>query len=393
MQKTECDYLVIGAGIIGSSIARALAYKTQSRIVVLEKEASFGCHASGRNSGVIHSGINQKPGSLKGEMCVKGSRLLRDYCRKKNVPMQECGTLVIARNERESAALQELWEMGRQCGVEDLRLLTGEELRVREPLALGREALLSPTGAVVDSKKLLEAVIEDARSSGVAFHLCAAALNLDGAEVTAGETCFKARHVINCAGLYADKIAHQAGVGLHYRIVPFRGEYVEVRGCAVNSMIYQPPDLRFPFLSIHLTRETDGRVLAGPTATLAFGREDYDKQYSFLNAKELWLDPAFWKLLLWPDFFQMARRNAHMSCSRHAFFREISRLVRPLSPEQIAPAKSGIRAQMVDQSGNLVNDLLVEKGPHSTHVLNAVSPGMTAALAFADYVLDNYIPH
>ena len=252
-------FVIVGGGIIGTALARELALRKAGQITVLEKEPVLGCHASGRNSSVIHSGINQKPGSLKAEMCVEGSRLLRDYCREHKVPMNECGTLVVARNSEELVRLEELLELGKVCGVGGLHIITKDELRKKEPAAKGVAALFSPAGAVVDALKLLETLAEEARSLGVEFIYRSRATGMnEGCVVTsAGET--KADIIINCAGLEADRLAHSMQIGLDYRIVPFRGEYMEVKNCDVRSMIYQPPDLKFPFLKIHLTCETDGR--------------------------------------------------------------------------------------------------------------------------------------
>jgi L-2-hydroxyglutarate oxidase len=387
------DYVVLGGGIIGVSIARSLSEKCPGRkIALLEKEKSVGLHASGRNSGVIHSGINQKPGSLKARFCLEGSRRLRDYCRNRSVPMAECGTLVVGRNDKELGVLETLLEMGKSCGVPGLGMLTGDQLRAREPLAAGQAALFSPAGATVESLALLESLAEDARRAGVDFYFeDYKALRIEPGKIFTKREPIEAGHIVNCAGLYADKIAHQVGIGRNYRIIPFRGEYMEVHRCEVKTMIYQPPDLRFPFLSIHLTRETDGRVLAGPSAILAFGREAYDKEWNPAEMIDMFSSLSFWKLMTRPDFLKLCSENFLVSVSKHFFFKEVKALVTRPDGIRISPFRAGIRAQMIDSDGKLVNDLLVERGEKSTHVLNAVSPGMTCSLAFADHVVDQYI--
>jgi L-2-hydroxyglutarate oxidase len=393
MAAKAYDYAIIGGGIIGTSIARALTAKRPGKkIVLFEKEPHLGGHASGRNSGVIHSGINQKPGTLKARFCLEGSRRLREYCKTKRVPMVECGTLVIGRNEQEAEVLEKLLEMGKACGVPGIKIINKAQLIEREPLAAGNLALFSPSGATVESTALLEAVAEDGKHAGVDFLLDNKVHHVRPGEVRTSHGTFKAGHIINCAGLYADKIAHQMNVGAQYTIIPFRGEYMEVKNCSVNTMIYQPPDLRFPFLSIHLTRETDGRVLAGPSAILAFGREAYDKEWNWPELFEMMTDFSFWRLMTRPDFLKLCLDNFLVSVSKPHFFREIKKLMNDPSGIEIVPSRSGIRAQMIDRQGNLVNDLLVQKGEKSTHVLNAVSPGMTCSLAFADYVIDGYVP-
>ena len=385
------EYVIIGGGIIGTAIGFEIASRRLGNVTILEKEPSLGKHASGRNSGVIHSGINQKPGSLKARMCVEGSRRLREYCKKRGVPMNECGTLVVARNEKEMEVLERLLAMGKECGVDPLFIITEKELKSREPSAEGTAALFSPRGAAVDSLRLLEALSEDARGLGVEYKFNSRALRIDGGEIRTASETIPADHIVNCAGLYADKIAHLMGVGRQYRVVPFRGEYMEVKNCPVRTMIYQPPDLRFPFLSIHLTRETDGRVLAGPSAVLALGRESYEKEIKLNETFEMFFSPQFLKLLTNPAFLNLAAQNAKTCLSKRAFLKQIQSLVPGITLEQLVPYRSGIRAQMVDQKGHMVDDMIVEYRKDSTHVLNAVSPGMTSSLAFAEEVVSAMI--
>lgn len=379
-------WVIIGGGIIGTSIALALAKQKAGSIVILEKESSLGLHQSGRNSGVIHSGINQKPDSLKAKMCVEGSRKLREYCKSRRIPMTECGTLVVARTRTEEETLDRLLKMGTACGVDGLKLIDRNELIKREPVAKGTSALLSPNGATVDALKLLESLAEDARDAGIQFKLVHRVVAINEREVRTSQGQFSYDYVINCAGLYADQIAHMMGAGKEYRIIPFRGEYMEVQGVDVRSMIYQAPDLRFPFLSIHLTRETDGRVLAGPSAVLAFGREAYNKEWSLGDMADMFVSPQFLKMVVRPEFIQIAVENMKTSVSKNSFVKQIDSLVADVRADKIVPYRSGIRAQVVNKDGKLVDDILVERHASSTHVLNAVSPGMTCSLAFADYL-------
>lgn len=384
-------YVIVGGGIIGTTIALELARRKAGAITILEKEASLGKHASGRNSGVIHSGINQKPGSLKARMCLEGSRRLREYCRKRNVPMDECGTLVVSRNAEQTSVLERLLAMGKECGVEGLVLLSGKELKEREPVSSGIAALFSPTGAAVDSPALLEALAEDARQAGVEYQFVREVLKVDGRDLITTSGPVQADHIVNCAGLHTDRIAHDMGIGKEYKIIPFRGEYMEVKGCDVRSMIYQAPDLRFPFLSIHLTREADGRVLAGPSAVLAFGREAYDKEWKWREMGDMFFSKPFLRLVASPEFLGVAVQNARTSLSKAAFLKEVQSLAPSVTAGQLSPFRSGIRAQMVDSQGRMLNDILVEYRDSSTHVLNAVSPGMTCSLAFAQDVVDRIL--
>jgi L-2-hydroxyglutarate oxidase LhgO len=385
---TTKSFLIIGAGIIGASIARALAMRG-AKVTVLEKESELGAHASGRNSGVLHSGINQKPGTLKARMCVAGNRLAREFCQAHNVPMIQCGTIVVARTPKEEAVLKNVLAMGKEAGVEGLRIIDRDELEEREPAVIGTRALLSPSGAVVDSVAFLNAVVKEAAAAGAKFVLGANVNDIFGARVTTNIGEFHADHIINAAGLWADRIAHLMGVGKEYTIIPFRGEYMEVKNLDVRSMVYQVPDLRYPFLGVHFTRTVDGRVLAGPSATISFGRESYKKQIHVRDSLAMAATPNFWRLIASREFLKLAAHNAKLSLSSRAFLQEIRSLAPRLEKQDIVPFRSGIRAQMVDRRGKMVDDMLVEFAPTATHVLNAVSPGMTAALAFSEYVTDH----
>ncbi len=384
-------FCIIGGGVIGASIGLSLAKRKAGEVTILEKESGLGAHASGRNSGVIHSGINQKPGSLKAKMCLEGSRRLREYCKKRQIPMSECGTLVVARSPREIEVIEKLLQMGKECGVDGLRILNRLQLTKREPMAIGQTALFSPTGAVVDSLAFLESVADDARDLGVEFLFHHEVVKIEANSVVTQQGEIKCDHIINCAGLFADRVAQMMGVGGEYRVIPFRGEYFEVKNCKVRGMIYQPPDLRFPFLSIHLTREVDGRVLAGPSAVLALGREAYHKEWDWSEMVGMFLSKQFFGLMRSAEFVTLAFHNAKTSISRKAFLREIQSLAEGIREENLVPAKSGIRAQMVDATGKMVDDLLIIFKENSTHILNAVSPGMTCSLAFADYVVDQIL--
>ena len=303
--------------------------------------------------------------------------------------MLESGTLVMARNAAEAAVLERLRRMGLECGVEGLEMLTRDEFLKKEPLATPAvSALFSPTGASVDAHALVEALTQDARSLGVEFRFVEKFERIEGGEVVTTSGRFRAEHLVNCAGLYADRVAHAMGVRRDLCIIPFRGEYMEVRDCAVSGMIYQPPDLRFPFLSVHLTREADGRVLAGPTAVLSLGREAYDKQICWPEALGMFVSPQFAGLAVNPAFLRLAWQNAKTCLSRRAFLEQIRSIVPSIRADQIIPFRAGIRAQMVDRTGRLVDDMVVEYGKDSTHVLNVVSPGMTCSLAFAEHIVD-----
>ena len=382
-------YVIIGSGIIGSAIAREIRKRDFGKVVVLEKEPGLGYHASGRNSGVIHSGINQTPGLLKAMMCLNGNKMLRDYCREKDVPMEECGTLVIGRNSDEIGILDKLMYMGKELGVPGLKIINQSELRKREPFANGLVALLSPTGAIVDSKTLLRTVATEAESLGARYQFNSEVREIsDKGKIKTNKETIDADFIINCAGLHADKIAHMVGVGLDYKIIPFKGNYLKVP-VPINSMLYQPPDLRFPFLGVHLTRKIDGSVVAGPTATLSLGKENYEGEIEWGELRDYFSSANFMRMALYKDFWENVVKNAGFSIFRGRILEEIQGLTNfNLKKEDLKPAFCGIRAQMVHKNGKMLNDVLVEETENSLHVLNAVSPGLTCSLAFAEYVVN-----
>ncbi len=381
-------YLVIGGGIIGSAIAREILLRKLGDVTILEKEDHLGEHASGRNSGVIHSGINQFPGSLKARMCLEGSKRLRQYCRDHKIPMNECGTLVVAQNKDEERVLYALYGMGLSVGVPELKMIEKDELLHREPGVVGSKALFSPTGAVVDSLKLLQTVSGEVKKLGGKYEMQTRVNAITDSRAVTNFGDFKADHIINAAGLYSDKIAHMMNVGLDYTIIPFRGEYMEVKNVAVNTMVYQAPDLKYPFLSVHFTKMTDGKLLAGPTATLSFGRESYHKEFQKEEAKEMFRSAHFWKMCASTEFLSLAVHNAKISLLQSEFLREIQKLCPSVQKENLLPYRSGIRAQMVDRRGKMLDDIVIEFRENSTHILNVVSPGMTSSLAFAEYVVN-----
>lgn len=381
-------FTIIGGGIIGSAIARELAVRGYHNITVFEKENKLGMHASGRNSGVLHSGINQKPGSLKAQMCLRGNQLARQFCRKHNIPMEECGTLVVASNEAEEPMLEKLLRMGSQVGVSGLRIINQKELNARESNIIGYKALFSPNGAIVDSVAFLNEVAREAMSLGVEFIMEVEVNAISNQTILTSRGEFGAGHIINCAGLYADSIAHMMGIAMEYVIIPFRGDYLKIKHHPINSMVYQLPDLRFPFLGVHLTKTITNEVIAGPTAMLAFGREVYAKEIQFKETLSMMMRRNFWRLLLRPEFMSLVLHNGKFAFCKKAFVEEIRKLCQDVAEKDIFPYRSGIRAQIVDRKGRMLDDMVVTFRKDSTHVLNAVSPGLTSSLAFAEFVVD-----
>lgn len=381
--------------MVGCSVARQLKLShPEATIVVLEKEPWVGAHTSGRNSGVIHSGINQKPGTLKARLCVRGGMLLKEFCRTHGVPFKEVGTVVLARTAEEGEVLKELHRRAEANGVRSVSILNSTELATVEPFAHAQEALLSPTGAIVDSPRLVAELSRDANALGVMFVFGAKVKKLVDKggylDIETDKSHIQTRFLVNCAGLYADQLAWMMDVGRDYCIVPFRGDYYQLkpnRNQLVRSMIYPAPDLNLPFLGIHLTRKTDDSVIVGPNALLALGREKYrDARVNWHETLRMLLDLRFVKLMSRPSFLRLALRELRLSVSKHEFVEEAKTLVPALRADYLIPAQSGIRAQLVDKDGRLVDDFVFSETDKSFHVLNSVSPGLTSALAFAEEI-------
>lgn len=391
------DYLIIGGGVTGCALSRALAAKhPKAKIALLEKEDRLAAHTSGRNSGVVHAGYNQKPGTLKARFCVEGNRRLKEYARARGVPLTENGILVVAKSLAERPTLEELLRRGRENGVPGLRIVDGGEVKRLEPNATGMAGLHAPSGAAVAAAELVKALAEDAREAGVVFLLGHEVRTLSedsaGYEVRTSRGVLRARRLVNCAGLFADRLAHQLGAGRDYAIVPFRGEFYYLdagKKGLIRSMIYSVPDIRYPFLGVHWTVTFDGRIKVGPNAVLALGREAYGTyQVQPFDVARMLADGRFWRMVKGPEFRRLARENLKTSLSKAAFLRQAFTLVHGAKPSDFAKGGSGIRAQLVDKAGSLVDDLTIEKKGNALHVLNAISPGLTCGLPFADYLAE-----
>jgi L-2-hydroxyglutarate oxidase LhgO len=390
------DVVIAGAGIVGLTVARELARRGVQRVLVLDKEPRLGAHASGRNSGVLHAGLYYGTDSLKARLCAEGSRRLQDYAAEQGIKLEKTGKVVVARSERELPALEALYERGLKNGV-TLRRLDPDELREHEPLARSVGfALLSPETAVIDSAAVLVRLAAELEGRGVTVSLGEALAEVDA---TAGSLRTSSRtlefgHLINCAGLHADEVAHAVGVGGRYRILPFKGIYRKLRPEAssrIRGSIYPVPDLDNPFLGIHLTRSVFGEVYAGPTAIPALGRENY----AWLAGADLGELPIFARDLaaMWLKNQSGMRRLVREELARYrkVNFVEAMRALAPeLGADDLLPgAKVGVRAQLVDEKEmRLVMDFVLESGLRSTHVLNAVSPAFTASMALAELIAE-----
>jgi len=391
---TSCDFLVIGGGVIGISIARELKRRfSDQSVTVIEKETACGLHASGRNSGVIHAGFYYTADSLKARFTRQGNQALRAYCESRGIPVLPCGKLVVARNADDLPQLDELLRRGQANGV-PLQSVTADEAHAIEPRARTfQRAIFSPTTASADPGRVISSLRADATTEGIVFMTgCAYVKNKAGQIVTSkGEISYG--HVINAAGLYADKIARDFHFSTRYRILPFKGLYLysdEPAG-SLRTHIYPVPDLRNPFLGVHFTVRVDGRVKIGPTAIPALWRENYAGWRNF-NAGEL-IEVLFREAGLMVssnfDFKKLAIEELR-KCSRHRIVDLASQLASGVRADDFTKwGEPGIRAQLFDiESRKLVMDFVIEGDAQSTHVLNAVSPGWTCAIPFAAHVVD-----
>ena len=392
-ESERFDVCVVGAGLVGLAVARALSDIFDGlSLVVLEKEDGVGEHQSSHNSGVVHSGLYYRPGSLKARLCVEGRRSVYELCETEGIPYDESGKLVIATHPSEIPALDELERRGNVNGLKRMRRIGPEQIKELEPAATGIAALWVPEAGVADFPAIARHHAETLETAGAVIVTNAEVDSIshetDGVSVTAGDRRFSARALVNCAGLHSDRVAALAGVRSAVRIVPFRGEYYRLTAAAealVRTLIYPVPDPRFPFLGVHFTRRIDGSVEVGPNAVLALGREHYR------DTKADWAELR--SILAHPGFRKLARRHwlsgtSEMLNSRSTrlYARLARRLVPDLRAENLIEGGAGVRAQAVDNDGNLVDDFVIEEVGSTVHVLNAPSPGATASIAIGRHI-------
>ncbi|GEK57776.1 hydroxyglutarate oxidase [Marinococcus halophilus] len=380
------DYVIIGGGILGLATAYALLEEEPGAgVVVLEKESHLASHQTGRNSGVIHSGIYYQPGSLKAVLTEKGRKSLTAFCDQHGVDYTICGKIIAARDEDELLQLRRLYERGRQNGLQP-RYLSLDELAEREPYVSAQHALLVPETGIVDYAEVADALAREIRRRGGDILIGQQAQHIQEeaqtVSVTTRHQTFTGRKFINCGGLHSDKIARIAGYHTDVRIVPFRGEYYTLTPEAehkVSSLIYPVPDPAFPFLGVHFTRMSRGGVEAGPNAVLSFGREGYGKlDMNPADAWEHFRSPGLMKLA--SRYWRKGAQEYVRSFSKQAFTKELQQLIPSLLPEELMAGEPGIRAQAIQEDGTLLDDFFFITGSRSLHVLNAPSPAATASL-------------
>jgi len=382
------DYIVIGGGIVGLSTALKLQ-EANKKILILEKESTVGLHQSGRNSGVLHSGIYYKPDSFKSNLCIRGRELMLKFLESNNIPYRLEGKIVVDENMQK---IESLFERSKLLAMSGVQVLEKDELIDKEPNSKIQQGLFVPQAGVVDYKIVTETMANIFRNKGGDVEYFQEIVNItennDAKLVSSKNETFTGDFLINCAGLFSDKVAKLDGLNPKVKIIPFRGEYYEIvneKSHLLNNMIYPIADPDLPFLGIHLTKTVDGRIEAGPNAVLAFSREGYS--WTKFNLFET-LETITYKgmVKLGRKYFKTGIDEMYRSLNKAAFVQEVKKLLPGIESEDLVQRPAGVRAQAVSDDGSLLDDFLFEEGYKSLHVLNAPSPAATASLAIGEYI-------
>jgi len=395
MNSERYDVIVVGGGIVGLATARELLQRyPHYRLTLLEKEPQLASHQTGHNSGVLHTGIYYKPGSLKAKACVAGHGAMIAFCEARGIPFERCGKVIVALDESELPRLHDLYQRGITNGVEGLELIDAGRLREIEPYAAGIKAIYSPNTGIIDFKAVALAYEADIRAAGgeIFTHTKVMSIRKQGEYriVTTSQGEIEAKAVITCAGLYSDQIS---GAGKTLRIIPFRGSYYDLRPekrDRVRALIYPVPDPSFPFLGVHFTRLLNGEVWVGPNAVLAFAREGYNRWH--INPAELMqtlVYGGFWKLAR--RFWKTGLTEMYRDFVKSAYVQTAQRYIPDLQPDDFVRGKSGVRAQALDATGNLLDDFQLKQGENVIHVQNAPSPAATSSLVIARMIVDKAV--
>ena len=393
MNNETYDVVIIGAGIIGLATAlKLLEKKPNIKLGIIEKDPKVGQQQSGHNSGVIHSGIYYKPGSFKANFCVAGRKSMTDYCIENEIPVWTCGKLIVATDEASESRLDDLEERGKANNVDGLRIVGKEEIKEIEPHVNATKALYAPKTGIVDYTKVSHSYYEKILNMSGEVFLSTKVIGFQrDSDISIIKTIngeIKSKNVINCAGLHSDIIAETMDVTTDVRIIPFRGEYYKLSKNSehlVKGLIYPVPDPAFPFLGVHLTQTMKGWVEAGPNAVLAWKKEGYSKtDFSINDTLRTLSFKGFWKLSL--RDWKTGLWEINRSLRKTVFLNSLKKLVPELKSEDLSGKGSGVRAQAVDNEGNLVDDFKIIELDKAIHVLNAPSPGATASLVIGEHI-------
>ena len=395
---TQSDVIIAGAGIVGLATAlKILESKPASRVLILEKEPGEARHQTGNNSGVIHSGIYYKPGSLKAQNCITGYNQLLDFCNSHDVKYDICGKVIVAISETELPRLASIYERGIANGLSKIRYIEKNELKELEPHAYGIKAIHVPYTGIIDYKEVSRKYAELIRKAGGEIRFTEKVVKINDSgnsiEVSTQNSSFNTKVFINCCGLQSDEVAGLSEKRIDTRIIPFRGEYYKIkpeRRFLVKNLIYPVPDPAFPFLGVHFTRMTNGEVEAGPNAVLSFKKEGYSKtSFSVRDS---------FKTFTWKGFYSIASKyyktgfgEFKRSFSKKAFVKALQKLMPEITAQDLVPGGAGVRAQAISNDGRLIDDFLIHDSGRIVNVLNAPSPAATSSLAIGQAIAEKII--
>ena len=395
MIDRQYDVVVVGGGIIGLATSMKLTQDFPNlKVAVLEKEEEVAQHQTGHNSGVIHAGIYYAPGSQKANFCSTGGKLLRDFCDEYGIAYDMCGKLIVATDDSEVPQLEELFKRGTENGAQGLRMVNQEEIKDIEPYSAGVKAILSPNTGIIDYFEVSQAYATRMRENGGDLLTNVEVISIENKDnlvyinTTSGTVV--AKYVLNCAGLHADTVARMMGVDVGVKIVPFRGEYFSMipeKEHMVKGLIYPVPDPSMPFLGVHFTRRINGSVEAGPNAVLAFAREGYKK--TDVNLKDTFGTlsyPGFWKMSA--KYWKVGMHEQYRSLVKGVFVKSLQKLMPEITRDDLGDPGAGVRAQVIDSNGGLLQDFAIEASANAIHVLSAPSPGATSSLTISEYIVD-----
>ncbi len=389
------DLIIIGGGLVGLSTA----YKIQENfpkknILLLEKEKELAFHQSGRNSGVLHSGLYYKPGSYKAKNCVNGREQLVDFAKKNNIKHDVCGKIVVAVDEQEKKQLPNLLKRGEENGLSGLKLINEKEIKEIEPFIKGLQAIWVPQTGIIDYKQvarcLKEKILKINNQSQIITNC--EVMNSNKSSIITNRGLFNANNFIFCGGLFSDRLAKKDNLKLDLKIVSFRGEYYQLKNESkykINNLVYPVPNPEFPFLGVHFTRMTDGNIECGPNAVFTFKREGYKKaDFNLKDTLDSLSYPAIWKLFF--KHWRFGLNEYKRSYSKRLFLKQLQRMMPSLTLDDIEVGRSGVRAMALGQDGNVIDDFRIQQNNKNIHVLNAPSPAATACLSIGDYILEYY---
>ncbi|MCL4641630.1 MULTISPECIES: L-2-hydroxyglutarate oxidase [Olivibacter] len=389
----EIDIIVIGAGLVGLSTAYHLLERCpEKRVLIIEKELGVAHHQSGHNSGVIHSGIYYKPGSLKARNCMEGYRQLLDFAQKHRISHDICGKIIVATDKTEEPALVTIYDRGLKNGLTGLKLLSTDEIADYEPYVKGTKAIYVPQTGIIDYPQMAEKLLELCRGRGAEIVFGQKVIKIDEKQnqliVHTDKEVFTTIQLVSCAGLQSDNVARLTSSNYELQILPFRGEYYKLKPekeYLVKNLVYPVPDIKFPFLGVHFTRMISGGIEAGPNAVLSFKREGYHfSDFDMTDVWETFTWPGFWKVVA--RYGRTGMGEMYRSLSKRAFTKALQKLIPSIHEDDLAPGGSGVRAQACDRQGNLLDDFNIKRSNRIIHVGNAPSPAATSCLSIGKYI-------